>query len=76
VCGEAVAAVPDGLPAGASLTKRQAAVWFPALAEALAEHDVVCASRRDPPAWSVNGGPPGLLLVAIDRLMGGRAGVL
>jgi hypothetical protein len=48
-CGEAVAAVPAGLPADSGLTKRQLAPGFPELADVLAEHDVLCAWRRSPP---------------------------
>jgi hypothetical protein len=47
-CGEAVAAVPAGLPTDTGLTKRQLAPEFPELADALAEHDVICLWRRSP----------------------------
>jgi hypothetical protein len=47
-CGEAVAAVPVGLPADAGLTKCRLAPEFPELARALGEHDVLCAWRRSP----------------------------
>jgi hypothetical protein len=47
-CGDAVAAVPDGLPADTGLTKRQLAPEFPELAAVLAEHDVLCAWQQSP----------------------------
>jgi hypothetical protein len=47
-CGEAVAAVPDGLPTDTGLTKCRLAPEFPEPARALGEHDVLCAWRRSP----------------------------